>query len=118
MTPFGYHTVNHTTVLWLHDIRKHFLVLWSIISVFNIAQQRMPTILNDLRAKYFIIVDMAATVYIGINLERDYVHRTVKLYMPSYRRMALHRFQHVLRGGKEYSPYICAPIQYGKKVIM
>ena len=59
---------------------------------------------------------MTATVYIGIRLKWDYVHRTVTLYMLSYRRKALHRFQKILRGGKEYSPHTCAPIQFGQKV--
>ena len=36
--------------------------------------------------------------------------------MPSYVNKALHRFQHILRGGKEYSPYTCSPIQYGQKI--
>ena len=29
---------------------------------------------------------------------------------------ALHRLQHILRGGKEYSPHTCSPIQYGQKI--
>ena len=36
--------------------------------------------------------------------------------MPSYVRKAFHRFQHILRGGTEYSPHTCAPIQYGQNV--
>ena len=59
---------------------------------------------------------MAATVYIGIKLEWDYVQRTVKLSLPRYVHKDLHRFQHILRGGKKYSPHTCAPIQYGQKV--
>ena len=59
---------------------------------------------------------MELTVYIGIKLEWDYVHKTVTLSMANYVRKALHRFQHILRGGKEYSPHICAPIQYGQKI--
>ena len=43
-------------------------------------------------------------------------HRTVILSMPSYLRKALHRFQHILIGGKEYSPHTCFPIQYGKSI--
>ena len=34
----------------------------------------------------------------------------------NYVRKDLHRFQHILRGGKEYSPHICAPIQYRHKI--
>ena len=58
---------------------------------------------------------MEAKVYIRINLEWDYVQRTVTLSMPSYVRKALNRFQHILRGGKEYSPHTCDPIQYGQR---
>ena len=36
--------------------------------------------------------------------------------MPSYVHKSLHRFQHILRGGKEYSSHTCAPIQYGQKI--
>ena len=59
---------------------------------------------------------MVATVYIGIKLEWDHVHRTVTLSMPSYVRKDFHIFHNILRGGKEYSPHTCAPIQYGQKV--
>ena len=45
MAPFRYHPVQHTPGLWVHYSRI-FLPLWSTISVFNIAQQRMPTILK------------------------------------------------------------------------
>ena len=59
---------------------------------------------------------MEVTVYIGINLTWYYVHITVTLSIPSYVHKALHRFQHILRGGKEYSSYTCASIQYGQKI--
>ena len=29
---------------------------------------------------------------------------------------ALHRFQHIQRGCKDYSPHTCAPIQYGQNI--
>ena len=59
---------------------------------------------------------MEVKVYIGIKLVQDYVHSTATLLMPNYVRKALHIFQHILRGGKEYSPHICAPIHYGQKI--
>ena len=57
--------------------------------------------LNALRSKYLVIVNMEATVYIGIKLTWDYVHITVTFSIPSYVHKALHRFQHILSGGKE-----------------
>ena len=59
---------------------------------------------------------MEATVYIGIKLDWDYVQITVTLPMPNYVHKALHRFRHIMMGGKEYSPYICARIQYKQKI--
>ena len=44
MAPFGYHPVKHTHGLWVHDSRKTLFSLVVDDSVFNIAQQRMPTI--------------------------------------------------------------------------
>ena len=58
--------------------------------------------LNALRSKYLITVGMAATVNIKIKIEWDYVHKTVTLLIPCYVRKVLHRFQHILIGGKEY----------------
>ena len=37
MSPFGYHPVQHTPGLWVHDSRKK-IVLWLTISVFGISQ--------------------------------------------------------------------------------
>ena len=59
---------------------------------------------------------MEETVYVGIKLEWDYVHRNVTLSMKNYVRKDLHKFQHILRCGKEWSPHICAPIHYGQKM--
>ena len=59
---------------------------------------------------------MEAAVYIGIQLYWDYVNRTVTFSILNYTHKALHIFQHILMGYKEYSPHICAPIQYGQKI--
>ena len=59
---------------------------------------------------------MEAKVYIGIKLDWYYINRTVILSMPNYVRKFFHRFQHILMGGKDQSPHICAPIQYGQKI--
>ena len=110
MAPFRYHPVQHTPGLWVHDSRK---TMFSLV-VNNFCVQYGSTedadhFLKSLRAKYLIPVDMVATFYIGIKLEWDYVHRTITLSTPIYVCKALHRFQHIMRGGKEYSPHICPP---------
>ena len=80
MDPFVYHPVQHTPGLWVHDNRH---TVFSLV-VDNFCVQYSSTdntyhFLNALRSKYFITVDAEATVYIGIKLEWEYVHRTVTL---------------------------------------
>ena len=117
MDPFVYHPVQHTPGLWVHDtIHTVFSLVVDDFCVQSSSTEDVKHFFNNLRAKYLITVDMEATVYIGIKLEWYYVHITVTLSMSNYVRKALHRFQHILRGGKEYSPHICAPIQYVHKV--
>ena len=73
-------------------------------------------LLNALISKYLFTVDMDATICIWIKLKWDCVHRTVTLSMPSYVHKALHRLQHILKGGKKYFPHKCALIQYEQKI--
>ena len=113
MAPFGYHPVQHTPVLWVHDNRNTiFSLVVENICVQYSSMENSGHFLNALREKYLVTFNMEATVCIGINLDWGYVHRTVTLPMPNYVHKALHRFQHIIRGVKEYSPHICAPIQY------
>ena len=102
MAPFGYHPVKHTPGLWVQNSRK--IILSLVVDDFCVQYsytEDADHFLNALRSKYLITVDMDATVYIGIKLTWDYLHRTVTLSMPSYVQKALHRLQHILRGGKE-----------------
>ena len=101
MSPFRYNTVQHSPDLWVHDSRKR---LFSIV-VDDLCDQYCSTedadyFFKGLRAKYIITVDMEATVYIGIKLKWDYVHRSVTLSIPSYVRKTFHILQHILIGGK------------------
>ena len=117
MAPFGYHPVKHTPGLWVHNSRKTlFIMVVDDFCVQYSSTEDVDHFLNALIAKYLKTVDMNLTVYIGINLTWDYVQRTAILSMPSYVQKALHRFHHILIGGKEYSPHTCAPIQYVQKI--
>ena len=82
-----------------------FLALWSTIFVFNIPQQRMPTIFKCPQSQISYHSRYGRKVYIEIKLEWEYVHRTVTLSMPSYVHKALHKLQHILMSDKEYSPH-------------
>ena len=59
---------------------------------------------------------METKKYTVINLDWDYTQRTVVLSMPNYIRITFYIFRYTLVGGLEYSPRVCAPIQYDQKV--
>ena len=101
MAPFGYHPVQHTPVLWVHDNRNTvFSLLVDDFCVQYSSMEDADNFLNALRAKYLITADMEATVYIGIKIYWYHVHITVTLTMPNYVPKALHIFQHSMMGGK------------------
>ena len=116
MDPFGCHPV-HTPGLRVYDNRK---IIFSLVvddfCVQYYSVEDADHFFNALKDKYLITVDMEVNVYIGIKMDWEYVNRTVTLSMPNYVSKTLHRFHHILMGSKDYSPNICAPIQYGKKI--
>ena len=102
--------MKHTPGLWVCNSNKTlFSLVVDYFCVQYFSTDDADHFLNALRTKYLITVNMEATLYIEIKLKWDYVHRTFTLYMESYVHKALHRFHHILRGGKEYSPHTCAP---------
>ena len=69
----------------------------------------MQTIFKSTQSKNLIIVDMEVTLYIGINLDWEYMNRSVTLPIPNYVRKDLHRLKKILMGGKEYPPPYLRP---------
>ena len=101
MAPFGYHTVQHTPGLWVHDNRNTIFSL--VVDDFFFQYSSMKDsnhFLNAIREKYLITVNTEATVYIVIKLDPEYVHTTVTFSMTNYVRKALHIFQNIMMGGK------------------
>ena len=65
MAPFGYHRVQQTPGVWVHDNRN--TIFSFVIDVFCVQYSSMEDakhFLNDLREKYLITVDNVAAVYI------------------------------------------------------
>ena len=70
MAPFGYHPVKQTPGIWVHDSKRTiFSLVVDNLCVQYCSIEDSENILNAIRSKYLITVDMAATVYIGIKLE-------------------------------------------------
>ena len=90
MGPFGYHPVQHTPGMWVHDNRKTIFSL--VVDDFFVQDSSVEYaghFLNALKVKYIIIIDMEAKVNIGIKLNWEYVNRTVIFSMPNYDRESL-----------------------------
>jgi hypothetical protein len=72
--------------------------------------------LQSVIAKYYkMSVDWTGTRYIGITLDWDYTKKKVHLSMPGYVAKALRQFQHHQPSTPQFSPFQCAPINYGTK---
>ena len=69
MSPFGYHPVQHTPGLWVHDSRKKISLVVDNFCVQYFSTEDAEYLLKSLRSKFLIIVDMVATVYIQIKLD-------------------------------------------------
>ena len=70
MAPFGYHPMQHTPGLWIHDNRHTiFIFVLEKFCVQYSSTEDADHFLNTLRAKYLITFDMDATVHILIKLE-------------------------------------------------
>ena len=69
MSPFGYHPVQYTPGLWVHDSRKTiFSIVVDDFCVQYFSTEDADHFFKSFRSKYLITVDMAATVYIGNTL--------------------------------------------------
>ena len=76
MAPFGYHPVQHTPGLWIHDNRNTIFSL--VVDDFCVHYSSMEDadhFKNEFIEKYLITVDMEETLYIGINLDWEYVNK-------------------------------------------
>ena len=65
MGPFGYHPVQHTPGMWVHDNRKTiFSLVVDDFCVHCSAVEDVERFLHALKAKYLITVNMEVNVYI------------------------------------------------------
>ena len=58
--------------------------------------------------------DWTGSLYCGINLEWDYMARTLDLVMPGYIKTQLQRYKHSKPTRPQHSPHPVAPRRYGK----
>jgi hypothetical protein len=113
---YGYEPMRLTTGMWRHKTRRTIFTL--TVDDFGIkynSQDDLNHLLNALRDKYIITVDMTGSQYCGMTLEWDYENQWVDVSMPNYVRDALKQLQHPTPLKPVHAPHKSRIIVYGRK---
>ena len=85
LSPAGYYEVLHTPGLWRHASRPiAFTLVVDDFGVKYMGKKYAEHLVNALKGKYKISEDWTGSLYFGIDLEWDYVARTLDFDMPIY----------------------------------
>ena len=113
---YGYHPCRITKGLWTHISNSITFVL--VVDDFGIKYENendLKHLLNALQARYTISVDREAKNYVGMQLNWDYINRTVDISMPNYIKDLLTNIQH--KDKKiEHAPHKYNVPAYGAKI--
>lgn len=113
----GYYQVRHTNGLWKHTTRPiQFTLIVDDFAVMYTAKEHAHHLAAALKEDYEVTMDWTGSLYAGITLTWDYVHKTVDLSMPGYVQTMLDKFNHPKPTIPEHSPYQHNRPQYGVKV--
>ena len=113
----GYHPVPRTPSLWQHETNSVQFTL--VVDDFGIKYTNKADadhLLQALKQQYDITFDWDGKHYLGLDLDWDYIKRTVTLSMPKYIASVLHRLRHPHPKRKQYSPHRWSTPTYGAKV--
>ena len=113
----GYHPVPHTPALWKHTTNSVYFTL--VVDDFGIKYTNKADadhLLQALKQQYDITFDWEGKKYLGVDLDWDYVNRTVTLSMPKYVEAALHKLQHPKPPRKQHAPHRWNIPSYGAKI--
>jgi hypothetical protein len=81
LATFGYHPVKRTPGLWKHETRR---TTFNDFGVEYFNKEDADHLINSIEANYPVKTDWTGSKYIGIDLDRDYTKREVKLSMKGY----------------------------------
>ena len=111
-----YHQKARTPGLFKHATRP----IWFSLTVDDfliayVGKENADHLLHLLESNYRITKDWDAKTYCGLNLDWDYINRTVDISMPGYVAKALQRFEHPTPSRKQDSPHAWTKPDYGAK---
>ena len=113
----GYHPVPRTPSLWKHETNSIYFTL--VVDDFGIKYTKKADadhLLQALKKQYDITFDWEGKKYLGVDLDWDYVNRTVTLSMPKYVEAALHKLQHTTPKRPQRAPHKWNTPSYGAKI--
>jgi hypothetical protein len=116
LAPHGYTPVPITPGLWKHNERP--LTFTLVVDDFGVkytSRDDADHLMTTLQQLYSVSIDWTGTKYCGIQLEWDYIRRTVDLSMPGYVARALQRFQHPNPSRPQHAPHMWQKPNYGAK---
>jgi len=87
LSQYGYHMSLTTPCLFYHDTSNVKFLLWVddfIIKYQRSDQASIDHLLNCLRQKYTITVDLTGSSYLGMTIERNRTEKSLKISAPGY----------------------------------
>jgi hypothetical protein len=114
LRPFGYFEVAHTPGLWKHITRPiQFTLTVDDFGVKYEGKEHADHLIEALSTHYALEQDWGGTLYCGISLKWDYIHRHVDISMPMYVEKLLARFEHTPPTKPQHSPHSAPSRQFG-----
>ena len=115
LAPAGYYEVPHTPGLWKHLSRPIAFTL--VVDDFGekyAGKKNSYHLIAALKVKYKISEDCTGSLYCGIDLDWNYIARTLEFVMPGYINTQLQRNEHSKPTHPQHSPHPVASRRYGK----
>ena len=116
MKKLEYHPCRITKGLWTHI--SNYITFVLVVDDFRIKYENesdLNHLLNALKSRYTISIDRHAKNFVGMQLNWDYVNRTVDISMPNYIKDLLQNIKH--KDTKiEHAPHKYNVPAYGAKV--
>ena len=117
LKPAGYIRAGITPGLFRHTTND--IVFSLVVDDFGIRytdKKDAQDLIDHLNKQYTCTVDWDGAIFLGMNLEWDYINRTVTITMPGYVKKAIIRFEHIASFLHQYSPHPYTAPKYGAKV--
>ena len=117
LAPFGYSPMRCTPGYWKHATKPTtFTLAVDDFGIKSFCRQDTDHLLNALRQKYAITVDLTGSSYLGLTLEWNYAEGYVDISMPGYVSKALLKFKHNKPTHLQHAPHKWNKPVYGQKM--